>query len=226
MIKTSALIKQLNNSAKTLSLENKKTFHDITIYMRMSNIKTRDTEEFLQQMLDGFLNAEQQGVGIETMLGTSDLKQYCDEIIITYKSSYNYMSLCSEYIMDGGILIVVLSTLNYITQNFSMFISHGVNNLSFYLNFNPELIFQFLIAVPFAIAFMHYVKKDCFKKPSKLSNVKQFFIVWILGILLICMMVVFVLLAGKSILFKLNIIIVIFVGVFLYFVGHYLVEKQ
>src|SRR5659263_360486 len=105
MIKTKSLIKQLNKSAKNLSLENKKTFYDIVLYIRSSNIKTRDAEEFLQQILDSFLNAEQQGVSIEFMLGTSDIKHYCEEIVITYKSSYNYLSRCSEYIMTTGILI-------------------------------------------------------------------------------------------------------------------------
>ena len=61
MIKTSALIKQLNKSAKNLSIENKKVFDDIILYIRFSNIKTRDGEEFLQQILDSFLNAQKQG---------------------------------------------------------------------------------------------------------------------------------------------------------------------
>jgi len=225
MIKTSSLIKQLNKSAKNLSVENKKIFDDTIIYMRMSNIKTRDAEEFLQQILDSFLNAEQQGISIETMLGTSDIKQYCKEIVTTYKSSYNYLSLYSEYIRDIGIFIVILSIINYIIQNFNTFIRGGFDNISFYLNFDPGVICQFLIVAPLVSACMSYLKKSCFKKPSKGSKVKEFFIGWLLCMLLTCVMVVFLLVVGEVILFSLNIIIIIFVGILLYFIGEYLVEK-
>ena len=73
MIKTKSLIKQLNKASENLSLENKSVFDDSVVYIRTSNIKTRDAEEFLQQILDSFLNAEQQGVSIEKVLGTTDI---------------------------------------------------------------------------------------------------------------------------------------------------------
>ncbi|MGK0466105.1 DUF1048 domain-containing protein [Clostridium sp.] len=225
MIKTSALIKQLNKSAKTLSLENKKVFDDIILYMRMSNIKIKDSEEFLQQILDSFLNAEQQGVSIESVLGTPDIKHYCEDIVNTYKASYNYLSRCSDYVMFTGQFIIILSIINYIIQNFNMFISHGANNLSFYLNFDPELIFQFLIVAPVVSAGMHYLKKDCFKKPSKVSKIKEYFILWVLNILLICIMVAFLMFVDNIILFRLNIIIFLIIGIALYFIGNYFSEK-
>ncbi len=121
MIKTKSLIKQLNKASENLSLENKNIFTDIVVYIRTSNIKVRDAEEFLQQILDSFLNAEQQGVSIETVLGTPDIKDYCEEIVKTYKSSYNYLSLCSEYVMYTGMIIIILSIINYITQNLSIY---------------------------------------------------------------------------------------------------------
>jgi len=225
MIKTSSLIQQLNKSAKNLSEENKKIFDNMILYMRTSNLKTRDTEEFLQQMLDSFLNAEQQGISIEFMLGTSDVKHYCEEVVITYKSSYNHMSLCSEYIMYSGIFISILSIINYITQNFSIFISHSTYNLSFYLNFDPELIFQFLLVVPVVIAFMTWIKKSCFKVTSKKRSIKEFFTLWILSMFLIGVMVAFSMIVGKIILFRLNIILVLLIGISLYFIGNYLSEK-
>ena len=145
MIKTSALIKQLNKSAKNLSIENKKIFDDIILYIRLSNIKTRDAEEFLQQILDSFLNAQKQGVSIEYMLGTSDIKHYCEEIVGAYKSSYNYLSLSSEYVMSTGIIITAFSIINYIIQNFTIFWRHDIDKLTFYLNFDLELIFNFYL---------------------------------------------------------------------------------
>ena len=225
MIKTSALIKQLNKSAKNLSLENKKIFDDIVLYIRTSNLKARDAEEFLQQILDSFLNAEHQGVSIESMLGTSDIKNYCEEIVRTYKSSYNYISRCSEYIMYTGMSIVIISFITFITQNFTAFIINGAENLSFYLSVDSGLIFQFFILVPTIITFMTYFKKNCFKKPTKGDKVKEYFILWILCILLICIMLAFSMFVGELFLFRLNIIIVLIIGIVLYFIGKYFSER-
>lgn len=47
MIKLSSLGKQLNESVEKLSFENRKIFDDIIAFIRASNLKTRDGEEFL-----------------------------------------------------------------------------------------------------------------------------------------------------------------------------------
>jgi DNA-binding ferritin-like protein (Dps family) len=225
MIKTSSLIKQLNKSAKNLSLENKKIFDDIILYIRMSNIKTRDAEEFLQQLLDSFLNAQQQGVSIETMLGTPDIKKYCEEIISTYKSSYNYLSRYSEYIMFTGMLITIFCIINYIIQNFSIITKGQVDNFTLYLNFDLGLIFQLLLTGPLFIAIFAYFRRNCFKESKKHDKIKEFFMLYGLNILLICTMVAFFMFVDNVILFRLNIIIVLIIGIALYFIGSYLSEK-
>ncbi|HEY5584592.1 MAG TPA: hypothetical protein VIK78_08875 [Ruminiclostridium sp.] len=231
MSKTKSLIKQLYESAKNLSLENKKVFEDTVVYMRTSHVKTRDTEEFLQQILDSFLNAEQQGVSIETMLGTADIKHYCEEIVTTYKSSYNYLSFLSEYIMYTGMLIVILSFINYITQSISIFIMHGADNLTMDLTFDLTFISQSIFIVFAIIAVMTYTRKSCFKnnnsfkEPSRFNKVKNFIILYILCMLFMCIMVAFSMFLSELILFRLNIIIVLLIGSALYFIGKYLMEK-
>lgn len=220
-----SLIKQLNKSAKNLSLQNKKIFDDIILYIRLSNIKTRDAEEFLQQMLDSLLNAQNQGVSIEIMLGTSDIKQYCEEIICTYKSSYNYLSRCSEYIMDIGIFITVLSLINYIIRNFNIITSREIHNFTFYLNFDLELIFQFLLIIPFVCSIFVFVRKSCFRVKTKYGKIKEYFLVYVLNLLLICAMVAFYMFVDEIIIFRLNIIILLIIGIVLYFIGDYLSEK-
>jgi DNA-binding ferritin-like protein (Dps family) len=226
MIKTTELIKQLNKSAKNLSLENKKIFDDMVLYTRTSNLKTRDAEEFLQQILDSFLNAEHQGVSIESMLGTSDIKYYCEEIVSTYKSSYNYLSLCSEYIAPTGMIIIVVSIINYILQNITIFIKHGNFNLKFNLNFELGMIFQILLIVFMSITFMAYFNKICFEEPSKSRKTKYFSILKLICILLLCIVIGLPRLAGELLLFKLNIIVVLTIGIALYFIGNYLLEKK
>ena len=225
MIKTKSLIKQLNKASENLSLENKSVFDNIVVYVRTSNIKTRDAEEFLQQILDSFLNAEQQGVSIENVLGTTDIKHYCEEIVDTYKSSYNYSSLCSEYVMYTGMIITILLIFNYITQSVTIISKYGVNNLTFYLNLNLGIISQFLIIGIGIIAIMAYIKKNCFKETVKVSTKKEFFKLWILSCLWIYIMIACVMFLNKILVFRVDIIIVLIIGIALYFIGHYLSEK-
>ncbi|WP_298839381.1 DUF1048 domain-containing protein [Clostridium sp.] len=224
MIKTKSLIKQLNKASENLSKESKSVFDDIVVYVRTSNIKTRDAEEFSQQILDSFLNAEQQGVSIEEVLGTTDIKHYCEEIVTTYKSSYNYSSLCSEYVMYTGMIITILSIINYITQNLETIIKYGINDFTFYISFNLGIILQLLIIGITIITIMAYIKKSCFMEEVKVSKIKEFFKLWVIvclwfGIMVACMFL------RKILVFRLNIIIVLIVGIALYFIGHYLSEK-
>lgn len=224
MTKTKSLIKQLNKASENLSKENKIIFSDIVVYIRMSNIKIKDAEEFLQQILDSFLNAEEQGVSIENMLGTSDIKHYCEEIVTTYKSTYNYLSLCSDYVMHTGSIIIILSIINYISQNLFIIIKYGFENFTFNLNLNLGMLFGILTVGLMIINIFSYAKKTCFKQPVK-SSKKEFLKLWRIASLWISIPFACMVFLDKILVFKLNIIIVLFIGLVLYFWGNYLSEK-
>lgn len=225
MVKTKSLIAQLNKASESLSLENKNIFGDIVVYIRTSNIKTRDAEEFLQQILDSFLNAEQQGLSIENVLGTTDIKHYCEEIVNTYKASYNYLSLSGEYVMHTGSLIIILTIINYISQSIPTIITNGFNKLNFNLNINLGVILQFLLVGLMVIAIMAYTKKSCFKEPVKGGKVKEFFKLWVIMFLWMCITIACIIFLNKIFVFGINVIIVLIIGFVLYFVGNYLSEK-
>jgi DNA-binding ferritin-like protein (Dps family) len=183
MTKTKSLIKQLNKASENLSEENKIIFTDIVVYIRMSNIKIKDAEEFLQQILDSFLNAEKQGVSIENVLGTSDIRHYCEEIVNTYKASYNYLSLCSDYVMHTGTIIIVLSIINYISQNLFIIVKYGFKNFTFNLNLNLGMLFGILTVGLMIIVIFSYAKKTCFKQPVKSGKIKEFLKLWAIACL-------------------------------------------
>lgn len=227
MSKINTLIKQLNESAEKLSIENKKTFDDITVFIRASNLKLRDAEEFLQQMLDSFLNAEQQGISIESMLGTTNVKNYCEEIVIAYKSTYNFFARSGEYMMYVGMTIVILAFLNNLNDNVNMFLfkNKALTSFSFYINFDFSLIFQFLITAPLIIAAMIWLKKSAFKEVTKIIKMKETLIIFILYLLYLCILFLISKLIGETVYFSLNIFIVLIMGVALYFIGEFLVEK-
>ncbi|MGH4117493.1 DUF1048 domain-containing protein [Clostridium sp.] len=225
MNKTKSLIKQLNTASENLSKENKVIFTDIVVYIRMSNIKIKDAEEFLQQILDSFLNAEEQGVSIESVLGTPDIKHYCEEIVNTYKSSYNYLSLYSDYIMFAGQFIIILSIINYIIQNLTVIIVSSLSNFTFNLNFNLGMIFQFLLIGLAIIFIFSYTKKTCFKQSVNCSKIKEFFKLWGKACLWISIPIVCYVFLGEILVFKVNMFIVLIIGLVLYFSGKYLSEK-
>jgi len=225
MNKAKSLIKQLNKASENLSEENKKIFSDIIVYVRTSNIKSMDSEEFLQQLLDSFLNAEQRGVTIETVLGTTDIKHYCDEIINTYKSDYSFFSLYSEYITYSGILISVLSAINYFFESLKKVTKHGFNSLTLYSNFTLGTFFQFLFISASVVAIMVYIKKSCFTEDVSTGKLKDFFKLWGIGILWFIPMLLSFMFLDKIILFQLNIFLVLIIGTAFYFIGNYLSQN-
>lgn len=179
MIKLSSLGKQLNESVEKLSFENRKIFDDIIAFIRASNLKTRDGEEFLQQMLDSFLNAQQQEISIENMLGTDDIRGYCKEIVDAYKSTYSILSRSGEYLMYFGIIIIILSAFSSFGKNFIILMSKNFKFSTFsfysYIDFDFGLITTFLIAVTLYIALMDWIKKNCFTEPVKVNQKKNNF---------------------------------------------------
>lgn len=225
MSKAKKLIKQLNSASAKLSSENKKTFDDIVVYIRLSNIKTKDAEDFLQQLLDSFLNAEEQVVNIETVLGTSDIKAYCDEIVNTYKASYNILSRSSEFIMYTGMFFTMLTAINFITQNLVLIIKSGIHSFTFTLDYNLGMLVQLLFIILAVYLIMLSVKKSCFKIEQKVNKIKDFLILWLVCIAVFGIITFSYILLKNFMLFKLNIFILILIGLVLYFLGQYFSEK-
>ena len=225
MSKIDHLIKQLNKTSEKLTKENKEIFYEIVVYVRASNIKTRDSEEFLQQILDSFINAENRGVTIEEMLGTSDIKGYCKDIVTTYKSSYNFISRLGEYITDLGMIIVMSSLFNFVSQTLISVISNGIHAFTLSLNINLGTIIQFFIIGFIIFASIKYLKMSCFKKPTKGHKIKGFFILWLMLIPLFSIIVLCSKFLDNILTFNLNIIVILIIGIPLYYIGQYLSEK-
>lgn len=225
MSRIKSLIKQLNETSEKLSKENKEIFDEIVVYVRTSNIKTSDTEEFLQQILDSFLNAEKRGVTIKEVLGTSDIKEYCKEIVNTYKSSYNLLSRLNEYILFLGIIIIIFPLMNFIFQNSSSIIQNGIDTFTFSLNVNLAIIIQVILIALLVPVVMAYVQRSCFKRPTKSDKIKEFLVLCLINILIILVFVLCSKFLSNSLSININIFIILIVGLPLYFTGKYLTEK-
>lgn len=225
MSKNGELIKQLNQSADVLTKENREVFDDIVIYIRTSNLKIKDMEEFLQQILDSFINAQNNDKNIESVLGTDDIKKYCDDIIETYKSTYNFMELFKEYIMYAGMFLLILPSINYIAGIILSAIKNkGFSNFSLSLNVNLELLIQFIVLIPLIYVGFAYARKGCFSK-KEMSPVKEFLILWVICVCFIGVYILILHFAGNRVFFSINIFAVLAIGAVLYFVGHHYSEK-
>lgn len=224
MNKTSELTKRLNESAEKLSEKNKKIFYDIVLYIRTSNLKEEDAEEFLQQILDSFLNAEQQGISIESILGTSDIRDYCEEIVETYKSTYNSLSRIGDYMMYSAIIVTIISFWEIINKNLVVlsFSNMQLNKFSFFLDFSIQAVFQFFIAVSFIIMIMTYYRKSCFKEVSKFKELINYFII---GLTCICINIAIDKFINNIIFFSVNIFIVFIISIILYLTGRYVSQR-
>ena len=219
-----SLIRQLNSASENLTDENKEVFDDIIVFIRTSNVKSKDAEEFLQQLLDSFLTAQSKNVSLEVVLGTDNFKSYCEDIVTAYKSSYNIFSRLGEYVMYLGMMILILVPINYVSQNLVQYIKSRTLNLSLYLNLSLGSIVEFIVIIIGIIIIMLWINKSCFKEKPKNSK-KEFFILWIICSLWIGLIFLSSILLNKILLFKINVVIILILGGILYFSGNYAAEK-
>lgn len=224
MSRMNNLVKQLNEASKNLSPDNEAIFTDMVVYIRLSNIKEKDAEEFLQQLLDSFLSAQEHGDSIKKVLGTDHYKDYCDKIIQAYKSSYDIFSRSGEFIRNTGIVITIMSIITFISQKIDVLKTEfKLFPLSY--TFALGTLFQFIVIAALIPITFAWCKDSCFKKAKKNEKVKEFFILWGLSISFIAITY----LAGKFldtvVLFTAPILVIIPVGIALYYVGKWLSEK-
>lgn len=218
------LIKGLNKAKENLSENNRKIFDEIIIYIRSSNIKTRDAEEFLQQTLDNFISAEHQNISIETYLGTSDIKGYCKEIVDTYKSTYSKFSLIGQYINYVGLVLTILFAIAYTFQNIQAILKIGLSSFSLNMLITPTIIFELILVVPLIFASFAWLKHQSFREISKKQDIIEFFVMWIIAILLIGSMLLSELLFKDIVIFAVPIYVLLPIFIILYFLGKHFVE--
>ncbi len=78
--KTKALNRKNNELDKNLNKENSMVMTDMVCYLRVANISDYHQEIVRQDLLQMFLEAQERGEAIETVIG-GDYKAFCDDII-------------------------------------------------------------------------------------------------------------------------------------------------
>ncbi|MBE3569266.1 MAG: DUF1129 family protein [Bacillales bacterium] len=155
---------QINNERrKQLNEENKKYYENMLVYLRLSSIPEKKTEELLLEMLDHLLIAQQEGRSAEDVFGM-DPEAYCKEVVqsIGKQSLFSFkryafvfsIGLYIVFFIDGIFRLIIYPLLN-------LFIDlHPVKGFSVDYFFTP--IFMCLV---FDIMLL-LIRESTFKKFS------------------------------------------------------------
>lgn len=117
---------QVNNERrKQLNEENRKYYENMLVYLRLSSIPEKKTEELLLEMLDHLLIAQEEGRSAEDVFGKNP-ESYCKEVVQTMgKRSYFRFSrfafifgigLYIVFFIDGISRLIIYPLLNRFTD--------------------------------------------------------------------------------------------------------------
>ena len=79
-MKVEDLIKENAEKQKLLTEENEKVYGDILLYIRLSSVDEKWSEELLLEILDHILEAQEEGKSAREIVG-NDPKAYCEELL-------------------------------------------------------------------------------------------------------------------------------------------------
>ena len=152
-------LKEINKLSQLMREEDKRTYEEIIIYMRLSGLKDIDIEETLIEIGDMIIQAENDNKDINYLTGDNYIK-FCDNIINEIKSKHSrFDKIINNFKVQVFLIsMAVLFTINYlITQGISLVNGEGVT-LNYNLTIN-QLISNLIISVICYLVFAE-IKKD------------------------------------------------------------------
>lgn len=156
--------------SKNLSAENDLIFTDIVCYLRVSDIGEEDQEEIISDILRMFLDWQEEGKSVESMIG-ENFKKFADNIILAVNPKRSILKKVKEYL---DILIegfCILLTIDFV---FSYLPRMVKGNLYLSYEFTAGWLMGVLIIVAVASLLVNYICKNSFelskKRHSKLEN--------------------------------------------------------
>lgn len=157
--------KENNKLSKNLTKENDRIFTDIVCYLRVSNISEVEQEEIISDILRMFLDWQEEGKSIESMVG-EDYKKFTENIISAVNPEKSVPKKIKEYL---GILIEVFCILITIDFAFLYFPKLLKGNFNFNLTYEYELtmLIRFIIIFIVSCSFVNYICKNSFELSKK-----------------------------------------------------------
>lgn len=157
-MKVEDLVKENAEKQKLLSEENEKVYGDILLYIRLSAVDEKWSEELLLEILDHILEAQAEGKSAREIVG-NDPEAYCEELLAELPKDKKWFK--KDYL---GFLVVPYA-MYFIPKTFS-----GELSLSF---FNVVLAPLFFIMTIYT--FLWALKKETYSKHKLLYYFVPFF---------------------------------------------------
>lgn len=161
--------KQLNqnNNAyeRQITPENNEIYTQILIYLRGSHIPEYDQECVRQDLITMILNAQERGESLDTIIG-EDYKQFCDEIIATFKPNktkqfLNFLGILFHSFFFLGLIQIITSSKTI------PLIEKTVNEKAFDFHYTIPIsvatLSMFLLITSFSFFIVYFITKNAFK---------------------------------------------------------------
>jgi len=155
------LIKKNYELSKKLNPENDKIYTDILVYLRFSTLDELEAEEIIQDILVMFLDAQQRGEEIESVIG-EDYQAFCDSII---ESARPAKPIWGRAILSPELIVLcfgIFWVIEFIVDSiFGLF-----SNTRIVLDYQVSLDF-FIVGAINTVAvfwFVYHIGKSSFKK--------------------------------------------------------------
>ncbi|WP_050606880.1 hypothetical protein [Clostridium niameyense] len=220
MKKIVELRKENNKLGETLNKENDLIFTDIVCYLRASEVSEYDQEEIINDMLNMFLDWQQQGKSIKSMIGY-DYKDFTDNVISAVNPKKSYLNKIKEYtqiFLEG---FCIMLTIDFAFLYLPKLLK---GNLNLTYDLTVDMLMRSIIIVTTASAIVHYICKNSFE----LSNQKKFskthnFIFVLSVVSIIIILILTCILLNKKVIISINIFYAI--GLITIYLGYKAIKK-
>lgn len=159
--------------SKSLTEDNDKIFTNIVVYLRMSDLREEEIEEIISDILRMFLDCQQEGKSIESLVGGKDYKKFTDEIISAVKPKKNILKKNQEYLAVIVGSFCIMLTYDFVFSYLPKLLKGNFDFNSIY-NYTLAILINTLIILIIATTLVTYIGKNVFeitkKRFSRLSN--------------------------------------------------------
>lgn len=180
--------KKNNDISESLTEENMILYTDFVCYLRVSALTEEEQEEIISDVLLMFLEWQQQGKGIEDMVG-GDLKRFADDVINAINPHKNKFEKVKENLLSIIEVFFILLTIDFVLNYLRKMIKWKGNII---YDYNLGILFTTVIIIGLANCVINYIGKNSFKlsKKGKESKIKKYiFGVAIAGIMVFMILI-------------------------------------
>lgn len=158
-------IKENIELSKSLIEENDRIFTDIVCYLRVSKLTDEKQEEIISDILRMFLDWQEEGDTVESMLG-GDYKKFADNIILAVDPKTHILKTIKKYLgftVEGFCMIFTVDFIFLYLPKFAK----GSADFNVTYDYTLPMLLSVLIAVFIFCILVNYIGKNAFELSKK-----------------------------------------------------------